>query len=87
MRAIISGKVMEIKAEFDDKKNRLATVTAMIFQRGEKDLVAVKKVPAELVSEEKEIKGLPIRASIYNFQGHFGLSTVYDSETVYGKAQ
>jgi ribosome-associated translation inhibitor RaiA len=78
MRAKISGQVMEIREEFDrDTKNKLATVTAMIYQKGEKNLVAVKKVPAEVVEENFTVEDLPVRASTYNFDGNSGMSVIY----------
>jgi hypothetical protein len=77
MRAKLSGQVMEVKAEFDEKNNQLATVTAMIYQKGEKNLVAVKKVPREVVEEGHAVEGLPVRASIWNFNGNSGMSVVY----------
>jgi len=77
MRVKVSGTVMELKPEYDEKKNKLSTVTAMIFQKGEKLLTSVKKVPIEVVEEGFEVEDLPIRVSIYNFDGNFGMSCVY----------
>lgn len=77
MKAKITGTVLELREEFDEKKNKLATVTAMIFQKGEKSLVAVRKTPSDLVYEGLEIEDLPVRATAYNFDGNFGMSVVY----------
>lgn len=78
MRAKISGQVMEVRDEFDrETKNKLATVTAMVYQKGEKNLVAVKKVPAEVVEENYTVDDLPVRASVYNFDGNCGMSVIY----------
>jgi len=77
MRAKVSGQVMEVKPEFDENKNRLATVTAMIFQKGERNLLTIKKVPSEVVEEGHAIDDLPVRASSYNFNGNFGMSVIY----------
>jgi predicted regulator of Ras-like GTPase activity (Roadblock/LC7/MglB family) len=77
MRVKVSGLVMELKTEFDEKKNKLATVTAMIFQKGEKSLVAVKKVPDDLVFEGENVEDLPVRVTAYSFDGNFGMSCVY----------
>jgi hypothetical protein len=77
MRAKLSGQVMEVKSEFDEKNNLLATVTAIIFQKGEKNLVAVKKVPSAVVEEGHAVDELPIRASIWNFNGNTGMTVSY----------
>ena len=77
MRGKISGQVMELAAEFDEKNNKLATVTAMIFQKGEKQMVAVKKVPREVVEEGHTVDELPVRASIWTFNGKSGMTVAY----------
>lgn len=77
MRVKLTGTVMEIKEEFDEKKNKLATVTAMIFQKGEKVLVAVKKVPSDIVEEGLVVEDLFIRATAYSINGNYGLAAVY----------
>ena len=77
MTAKVSGLVMEVNPEFDDKKNQLATVTAMLFQKGEKALLAVKKVPSVIVQEGETVSDMPVRMSAYNFNGNFGISCSY----------
>jgi len=77
MIAKLSGQVMEIKTEYDEKNNRLATVTAVVFQRGERSLVTIKKVPSGIVKEGHAVSDLPIRANSYNFNGNSGMSVVY----------
>jgi len=78
MKAKVSGVVMEIKEEVDEKKNKLATVTAMLFQKGEKALLAVKKVPVEIIGEGETVNDMSVRVSTYNFNGNSGMSCVYE---------
>jgi len=68
---------MEVKPEFDESKKVLATVTAMIFQKGERNLLTVKKVPHQVVEEGISVDDLPVRVSTYNFNGNFGMSVAY----------
>jgi len=77
MRAKVSGQVLEVKPEFDENKRALHTITAMIFQKGERNLLAVKKVPREAVKEGANVDGLSVRASTYNFNGNFGMTVAY----------
>jgi hypothetical protein len=77
MRAKVSGQVMEIHKEYDDKNNLLASVTAMIFQKGEKNLVAVKKVPSEVVEEGFQVDDLPVHANAWSFNGKTGMTAIY----------
>jgi hypothetical protein len=77
MKVKLTGTVMEIKEEFDDKNNKLATVTAMIYQQGEKTLIAVKKVPNEIVEAGLIVEDLYVRASAYNFNGNHGMAVAY----------
>ena len=77
MRVTVSGLIMEIKPEYDEKKNRLSTVTAMIFQKGEKALIAMKKIPAEMVDEGLAIENVPARVMAWSIDGNYGLSCSY----------
>jgi len=79
MLAKVSGSVMEVNPEFDDKKNQLATVTVMLFQKGEKSLLAVKKVPNEIVQEGELVEGLPVRVNVWEFNGRSGMTCSYFS--------
>ena len=77
MLANVSGVVMELKNEFDEKKNQLATVTAMVFQKGEKTLLPIKKMPEGIAKEGTPIKDIPVRIHYYNFNGSSGVSCIY----------
>jgi hypothetical protein len=81
MRVKVSGVVMELKDEHDEKKNKLTTVTAMLYQKGEKALISVKRVPGVLVSEGEGVDDMCVRVSTYNFNGNFGMSVSYDDVT------
>jgi hypothetical protein len=80
MRARVSGTVLEIMPEMDDKKNLLATVTAVIFQKGEIQNIKVKKIPPDIVAEGEMINDLPVRVTTYDFNGRFGMSVNYAEE-------
>ena len=77
MLAEITGTVMEIKREYDKQKNELSTVTAMIWQKGERNLIPVKKIPEKILEEGKEITTLPVSVFSYYYNGKHGLSTFY----------
>ena len=84
----ISGLVMEIRDEysFEDKK-KLATETAVLYQRGEKTLIQVKKVPGGLFTEGEVADDILVRVFPYAFdRGDAQVSFSYVEGQVHDKA-
>lgn len=66
----VSGLVMEIRSETDrDTKKELATKTAMLFQKGDKMLITLKRLPAGMFAEGDFAKDVEAKVLPWAFDG------------------
>lgn len=69
MKVKVSGIVMEILDEYDEKKRLLGTKTIVMFQKGYKGVISVKKTPEGEFTEGQKIEDLLVKAVAWTMDG------------------